>query len=609
MGCQADVAPVKGTDQPNFENLAIKADPTSTTRIYSIEEAILFQQDFDSGIGGIIAEMAGSWDMREEQNGNHVFCNSPIEEGWPSITLGNYAWSDYAFELRGKILEFNDDPAMSVTIRESQTTDDIWAYINFQEDFVELHTPDKGYSYNKFHNEENTWYTYRFEITGQQVKFFIDNEMAGSVENFSQTRGMAGFSVAPNTIACIDDIRIWALDNEGQAISAKSFNVPELEVVTDNAATGDGGNSWGGHQTRIVRTKDGVFTAYTVDGSGYFGKKWQLAWRQEDGTWPVIAEGDGGRDPINLLAAPDGTIYIISWPNQIATVWSGKPENGKIELKQERIPGLVETNWPYASAGISENGDLCVLASQGGDLPGGFFSWACYLPARGHWIQKNTQLDYRFCYSYLFPETDGGLSIVSTRAVRWEVLGYEQPPNSFDYVYDAIGYWHTEDLQIDPLKRLFQMEERPTPQFPWVHLNAQEDAFIDSFGNLHILYIVLGESTQGVYQNHHALISPEGKILRDVILPVEIGDFSRIFQNKNGKIFILGSYGALYPAGEDGFTLGEPIIIIQDSFLVEYSGFGISAPRTGTVTSNTLDVVFPSGKGKQWIYFQLKLPD
>jgi hypothetical protein len=64
-----------------------------------------------------------------------------------------------------------------------------------------------------------------------------------------------------------------------------------LEIVTDGAATGDGGNSWGGHQTRIVRTQDGVFTAFTVPGNGYTSREWRLAWRKEDGAWSVIAQG------------------------------------------------------------------------------------------------------------------------------------------------------------------------------------------------------------------------------------------------------------------------------------------------------------------------------
>jgi hypothetical protein len=43
-------------------------------------------------------------------------------------------------------------------------------------------------------------------------------------------------------------------------------------------------------------------------------------------------------------------------------------------------------------------------------------------------------------------------------------------------------------------------------------------------------------------------------------------------------------------------------------YTVEYSGYGISAPRTGTLPGNVLDVVFPSDNGSKWIYFQLTLP-
>ena len=64
----------------------------------------------------------------------------------------------------------------------------------------------------------------------------------------------------------------------------------EVEVVTDRAVIGGGGNNWGGHQTRIVHTQDGVFTAYTVDGGGQFTRNWKLAQRQIDGRWVVVAE-------------------------------------------------------------------------------------------------------------------------------------------------------------------------------------------------------------------------------------------------------------------------------------------------------------------------------
>ncbi len=43
--------------------------------------------------------------------------------------------------------------------------------------------------------------------------------------------------------------------------------------------------------------------------------------------------------------------------------------------------------------------------------------------------------------------------------------------------------------------------------------------------------------------------------------------------------------------------------------MVEYSGFYITVPRTGSALSDTFDVVFPSDKETKWIYFQFTVPE
>jgi hypothetical protein len=380
-----------------------------------------------------------------------------------------------------------------------------------------------------------------------------------------------------------------------------------IEVVTDNAATGDGGNSWGGHQTRIVHTQDGVFTAYTVEGNGYFHREWRLAWRQDNGSWPVVASGDAGREPVNLLTSPDGTLNIIGWPNGLATIWSGKPENGTLVMTASKIPNELNGNWPYNSAGIDANGNLCVLSSEGGEQPGGRFYLACYLPSERRWVTRTSSLDYRFCYTYVFPGTGGQLSLVSTRDVRWEALGYTKPAGEFDYVFNAFGFWRTDDFAGTPLERVYFLEEKPSLQYPAAILNAQQDAYLDFKGQMHILYHVQGESTRGAWISRQAILSMDGILLNDIPLPTDAGDFSRIFQDQQGRFYLLGSSGKLYPMGSDGILpIGKPIILNLDGYPVEYSGFGISVPRTGTPPSHVMDVVFPSDNGTKWLYFQIE---
>ena len=147
-----------------------------------------------------------------------------------------------------------------------------------------------------------------------------------------------------------------------------------------------------------------------------------------------------------------------------------------------------------------------------------------------------------------------------------------------------------------------------TLAYPYLHRNATEDAYIDTIGNIHILYKLQGPSTQGTNENRHAILSPGGDLLADVELPDELGEFVRILQNANGNFFLLGSSGVLYPTGADGLILGTPINIDLKGYVVGYTGFGITSPRTGTPLSNIVDVVYPSGDGMQWVYFQITLP-
>ena len=179
-----------------------------------------------------------------------------------------------------------------------------------------------------------------------------------------------------------------------------------IEVVTNKAATF---NPKGGNQTRIVHTQDGVFTTYIVEGSKELSHVWQLAKRQSDGTWAVIAQGDAGTFPVNLLASPDGTLNVVGWSNGIGTMWSGKPKNETLVMTSTRIPNAVQGDYPYPSAGIDSSGNLCVLSSTDsnldplikGKLTDPELRWAYYLPSQSRWVTQTYKVDYRYTYSCL----------------------------------------------------------------------------------------------------------------------------------------------------------------------------------------------------------------
>ncbi|MBM3125216.1 MAG: hypothetical protein FJZ87_09095 [Chloroflexi bacterium] len=391
----------------------------------------------------------------------------------------------------------------------------------------------------------------------------------------------------------------------GDAIPPIHVTQSPVEVVSDETSSGgDGGNNWGGHQTRIVHTRDGIFTAYTVETGDINRREWRLTMRQADGTWNVIGRGEAGRDPVNLLAGSDGTLYIVGWPQASATLWSGRPQVGIIQMTASAIPDQAHRTKPYGAAGIDARGNLCVVSSEGGQGPGGRFYISCYQPSRGKWVTRIDELDYRYCYTYVFPGARRELSLVSTRDVIWSALGYSQPSGPFGYVFNAFGLWHTRDVSRSALERLAQLEEKPSEEFRNVNLFAR-DAYIDTRGNMHVIYTVQGQSTLGETIARKATLAPDGSMIADLPLPSEAGFYARIFQDWRGRFFLLGSAGWIYPMDREGIHFGAPVRLELEGYDVEYSGFGLSVPRTGTPPGDIMDVVFPSSDGRAWIYFQL----
>ena len=220
----------------------------------------------------------------------------------------------------------------------------------------------------------------------------------------------------------------------------------KIEVVTNNAAVF---NPKGGNQTRIVRTRDGVFAVYIIEGSSDDDHKWRLAKRQSNGSWVVIAQGDAGMFPANLLASPEGTLYVIGWSKGIGMMWSGKPNNGTLVMTSTIIPDVAQGDYPYPSAGIDANGNIRVLASGiptpdpliKGKMTPHELRWACYIPSQSRWVTGACQVDYGYTYSYVFSCPEGRMLAVSTRDNGRDELGITQPPGAAPWVFNAFMYW------------------------------------------------------------------------------------------------------------------------------------------------------------------------
>lgn len=392
------------------------------------------------------------------------------------------------------------------------------------------------------------------------------------------------------------------------------------EVIATNAAAGDGGNAWGGHQTRIVRTSAGVFAAYTVAGADELHRRWRLVTRMEDGRWPVLAEGPSGREPMNLMAAPDGTLHIIAWPDGRPRLWSGLPKDGAVTMQEQAIDGpWVTSNWPYNAAGISERGDLALVQSDG-EAPGAFI-WGHRPAGAAAWLTGKVNVAQRHCYTYVLPGPDGRLAFCSTRDVLAKVMGYDKTAtsHSLGYVFNRLGVWETPDAARAPFGELQLDETVPTAECPEVWAcGVSGDAYRDTRGRLHVLYFFRGPETRGRLCLRHTVVA-NGKVVKTVSLPESLNRcfsvpggpeswlFSRLIQDTAGRFYLIGP-AAVIPAGAtDGTELGEPVPLDLGGHAVEYSGIALAAPRGGTPLADVVDAVFPADKGKTIVYVRIRL--
>jgi hypothetical protein len=575
--------------------------PLMETAEVGIEEATLYFQDFENNSTEGIFHSNTNWQIQENEGGRKSLCNSKIPY-FSSFFFGQTWGRNYAVEVVVKAVELLGEAYISINPRFDVDTGYSYAgTFGFKNGYYDFNTqePYQSFSQGTVSDPLDKWFTFRLEVFGDRINYYIDNKQVGAAEEKRFLRGPIKFSASTGLQVCIDSLRVTSLDDSGRRTAAPTPITPVLEVVAENA------NAWGPHIPKIVRTMVGVFAVYETAGVDEFHNQWHLAWRQSDGTWPVIAQGEAGGEEPNLLASPDGTLHIIAWPERNATMWSGKPEKSQIDLVVEDVPVLEEHGSAYNASGIDSAGNICVVASSGG--PPSRFNWSCLRRDENQWRGGNLILDYRYCYSYVFPQPDGSLELVSTRDVLWKELGYKWPPGRFEFVYNKFTFWSMDDFRTGEFKEVYSQEVLPTEQYPYVSLNAEYESYLDTSGNMHIFYTEDGERTAGWGQYLQVVVSPLGELLAASRLPDEFENFNRLIEDTKGNFFVLSSAGYLLPAGADGITYATPITIDLQSYKVVNPGIAVASPRGGTPISDTVDAIFPDGEGR-WVYFQFPLP-
>lgn len=417
-------------------------------------------------------------------------------------------------------------------------------------------------------------------------------------------------------VVATNDSGVTTGEDQTFVAEAATLGVELVELVTAGsvADSANGGNDWGGHTNRVVRTALGVFTVYLLpqtSGDPNTQRRFALAYRHSDGSgWSEIATGVCGRDTPYLLALPSGELWIIAFPNGQLHTWNGTPAasgtSATITLTgADRLSHWYTPLWAsYYGAGIGSDGSIYVFQAVGG-APSltAEWRWARRSPD-GTWTAKPTVTlpdNTRFAYLYVLPDESGsGLSVIGTRDNLGSVLGY---PATDTYFFDAVTLSRTADATASTPSWTHTMiaQEDYSSGFPNpVAYAAQSGGMADPDGRVHVSYWQQGDSTSGASTYRRKVRKADGTVVGPGSFSPGSG-FHHHITNAAGDVFIV-SYGGGSSVNFKVWEIADPdagtvgtVTALDAVFAIGGPGIMPAHYQAGQERSDAVDCVFANG--------------
>ncbi len=194
---------------------------------------LLYSQNFETGSDdGIYDFGKENFELIVDDSGNHIYCN----KGSVFHSLAHFgaeSWTNYAVEIKFKFVHFGDPATVELFARMDKRANGYVGGIDQRNQSATLISNPTGTDTmtQSFIPIIEQWYTMRMEMVGSRIQFFVDDTLFEEMSNTDYSNGKAGFDVAPSTLACFDDIRVWALTDDGQI--AQLPDKPEPRNLTD----------------------------------------------------------------------------------------------------------------------------------------------------------------------------------------------------------------------------------------------------------------------------------------------------------------------------------------------------------------------------------------
>jgi len=407
------------------------------------------------------------------------------------------------------------------------------------------------------------------------------------------------------------------------------------------------------HESKMCETPYGAFTVYhTSGGNGnqnYCGGGQTSVFRVLDNgtckkiftfnctshtTKPYIHYGDDG---LVYFVQADDEENMSTCAISIGYFDPSQPKSdGTYNITYTRETkgypgGAAWSGYGYSSSVIDPSqGKIYIVYNGGGGNRGYYLCWFVYNYRNHTWGSSHNVIltqTHRHCYTYLFPDGNGGMYIVGERDVLLADIGLAGICTGADYAWDEINMIHIPNVDSTnyTFRNVFAADYTQTGRelYPG-YMNSYSECYLDSNSKLHVFWtkamhgrnIRDGKSVEG----WHAVYNVTGGISPALIYKEPISFTHpnncytiRFCENTSGQLFILAM-----PTESPRVEVWKATNADGTQFeLKHYKNIGIGpvtafvagTKRTNSVVDNTVSCALPcGGENGSYYSFVVTLP-
>ncbi len=357
--------------------------------------------------------------------------------------------------------------------------------------------------------------------------------------------------------------------SEAPEIPPELYDAEPISAVLDldNLGAPVASGAWlhGGNQTRILKTSHGVYCTYISGESKTVQDNpmthYVFVKIGDDGTCTQLYDGyyfTMSNSPY-IMADNDENVYVVCGGGTgpamkkglISYIWKYDPNVGEVVEYTANYNYSAGGAYGYAMGFIDNYSGKIYLVNCGGDRKGyfciiGFDIESCtYGDPYTFYIEEG-----RHCYVFALPDGKGGFSLIAQHDVTTVASGHSKEyfkkinytPN---YVWDELRLFSFSTDENDEIIynglleiELAEYNEDSDMQPPQNNCAKGGDVFVDSDGNLHIIYRSSYQNGLSYSCKKHVIVNKELQIVYKDEIAIDAFAETKMYETSDGVFYL-----------------------------------------------------------------------